>query len=60
MEGKQVEPELLLHDEYTYWECADNWGWTPDQVDACPGILLDHMTRLAGIANVIRAKASSE
>jgi hypothetical protein len=43
--------------EYLYWWAADRFGWTPDQVDAAPGRLLEWIRQIDAAMLRVRANA---
>lgn len=58
MEGQRVDPDLLPHDEYTYWAAAHHFGYTTQQTDDTPGVILDYMLAIEEVDATVRAEAA--
>lgn len=42
-------------DEYRYFYFAERFGWTPDEVDRQPAVLLDWLQAIGGVVDEIKA-----
>jgi hypothetical protein len=56
LEGGERRPDLDYPDEHWfYFQMADRFGWTPQQVDELPAETADWLIAIAGTIDKIRA-----
>lgn len=49
--------DLIYPDEYWYYyQMADRFGWTPQQVDELPAITSDWLLGISGLVDRIKAE----
>jgi hypothetical protein len=56
LEGGERRPDLDYPDEqWFYFQMADRFGWTPQQVDELPAEIADWLIAIASTIDKIRA-----
>jgi hypothetical protein len=61
LEGGSRHKDLTYPDEeWVYFQMADRFGWTPDQVDNLPAALSDWLLAIAGTIEQVKADRIKE